>query len=268
MSHANVYHGPVSDVTHRPAPDQLTIDELARDAGMTVRNIRAHQSRGLLPPPDVRGRTGYYGREHLARLELIKEMQAEGFNLEAIRRLLPQTGGSSEEVLRFTRTVREPFEDEEPEIVDVMELGRRWGAVDDPNLDALERAQRLGLIRHLGDGTFEELSPRLGRAGQELVELGIPVERGLDVVEVVRGYAEGVAECFVELFLDEIWKPFDEAGRPEARWPEVQAALERLRPLASEALLAVFGLVMTQTTEEAMGKELGRLGDEAHDAAA
>ena len=28
---------------------------------MTVRNIRAHQSRGLLPPPQLRGRTGYYG---------------------------------------------------------------------------------------------------------------------------------------------------------------------------------------------------------------
>ncbi len=40
---------------------ELTIDELARETGMTVRNIRAHQSRGLLPPPEVRARTGYYG---------------------------------------------------------------------------------------------------------------------------------------------------------------------------------------------------------------
>ena len=43
---------------------RLTIDELARETGMTVRNIRAHQSRGLLPPPVVRARTGYYGPEH------------------------------------------------------------------------------------------------------------------------------------------------------------------------------------------------------------
>ena len=48
---------------------------------MTVRNIRAHQSRGLLPPPEVRARTGYYGPEHVARLRLIHDMQAEGFNL-------------------------------------------------------------------------------------------------------------------------------------------------------------------------------------------
>ena len=55
---------------------------------MTVRNVRAHQSRGLLPPPEVRGRTGYYGAEHVARVELIRELQADGFNLELIRRLL------------------------------------------------------------------------------------------------------------------------------------------------------------------------------------
>src|SRR5687767_15689444 len=87
------------------ATEELTIDELARRTGMTVRNVRAHQSRGLLPPPAVRGRTGYYGPEHLARIELIRELQAEGFNLEAIRRLLESTNGSSSEVLRFTRAV-------------------------------------------------------------------------------------------------------------------------------------------------------------------
>src|SRR5829696_444754 len=67
---------------------ELTIEQLAQDTGMTVRNIRAHQSRGLLPPPVIRGRTGYYGREHVARLELIAEMQADGFNLKAIERLV------------------------------------------------------------------------------------------------------------------------------------------------------------------------------------
>ena len=51
---------------------------------MTVRNIRAHQSRGLLPAPQVRGRTGFYGPEHEARIDLIRELQADGFKLEAI----------------------------------------------------------------------------------------------------------------------------------------------------------------------------------------
>src|SRR5690242_21839225 len=85
----------------------LTIDELAQRTGMTVRNIRAHQSRGLLPPPEVRGRTGYYGSQHLARIELIQELQAQGFNLEAIRRLVEAAPSATEEPLRFLRAVAE-----------------------------------------------------------------------------------------------------------------------------------------------------------------
>src|SRR3954462_8415654 len=84
--------GSVSDVTEAPeridaaGAGELTIDELAPRPGMPVRHIRAHQSRGLLPPPAVRGRTGYDGPAHLARIELIQERQAQGFNLQAIRR--------------------------------------------------------------------------------------------------------------------------------------------------------------------------------------
>src|SRR5437867_1760192 len=94
--------------------DELTIDQLAQRTGMTVRNIRAHQSRGLLPPPEVRGRTGFYGPDHVARVELIKELQAEGFNLDLIRRLLETAAGETEgELLRFARNLREPFGDEQ-----------------------------------------------------------------------------------------------------------------------------------------------------------
>ena len=67
---------------------RLTIGELAEAAGMTVRNVRNHRSRGLIGPPALVARTGYYGAEHLERLKLIRAMQAEGFNLEAISCLL------------------------------------------------------------------------------------------------------------------------------------------------------------------------------------
>lgn len=233
----------------------LTIDELARQSGMTVRNVRAHQSRGLLPPPEVRGRTGYYGSEHVARLELIKELQGEGFNLEAIRRLIESTGGSTDEVLRFTRAVREPFEEEESEIVDAAELARRFG---DGDAALMERAVRLGLYRPLGDGRFEQRSPRLARAGGELARLDVPLERILDLTERLRRHADGAARTFVALFLETVWRPFEEAGRPEERWPEVLDALQRMRPLAAESLVSMFQLVMTERVEEAFGRELAR----------
>jgi DNA-binding transcriptional MerR regulator len=241
----------VSDAT--PGAE-LTIDQLAQRAGMTVRNVRAHQSRGLLPPPEVRGRTGYYGDEHVARLELIRTLQDDGFNLEAIRRLLERSGGSSAELLRFTEAAREPFADEEAQVVELEELRRRFGAAG--RTDLLERAIALGLLRPLGGDRFEELSPRLAQAGAELAALGAGPEVALDVVEEMRAHADAVARLFVDLFLEHVWRPFDAAGRPPERWPEVRETLERLRPLARDALLAVFGLAMGDAVDRAFGEAL------------
>jgi DNA-binding transcriptional MerR regulator len=243
---------------------RLTIDQLAQQTRLTVRNIRAYQSRGLLQPPELEGRTGYYSDEHIARIELIRDLQAEGFNLEAIRRLIEEAGGETEEVLRFTRAVREPFEHEEPRQVALDELAQSWGDRADPTL--LQRALDLGLVRDLGDDKYEELSPRLGHAGLELARLGIDPHVALDVIEAARKHAEGVADAYVELFLEQIWRPFEAEGRPPERLPEVRDALERLRPLASEALLAVFGLAMTEATERAMDREVMKIDGEAADA--
>jgi DNA-binding transcriptional MerR regulator len=272
MAHSRMYDAVMAGTTQKGARKNgsgaeasMTIDELARETGMTVRNIRAHQSRGLVPPPEVRGRTGYYGEEHLARIELIKELQADGFNLEAIRRLLEGAGGSGAEVLNFSRALRAPFEDEQPEIIDMREMAERWGGRADPAL--IERAEKLGMMRRLGDGRIEILSPRLQRAGMELAELGVPAEVGLDVAAQVRTHARRVARVFIELFMDSVWKPFNRAGRPEEDWPKVRDALERLRPLASEALLAIFQQVMSEAVEEAAGRELQRELSDAGDGA-
>ncbi len=238
--------------------EELTIDELARRTGMTVRNIRAHQSRGLLPAPQVRGRTGFYGPEHESRINLIRELQADGYKLEAIGRLVDSAGGSSEEVLRFTRAVKAPFENEEPQIVTAEELAQRWDAGEAaPAL--LRKAEKLGILRPLPDGNFEELSPTLGRASAELGRLGIPAETALDVAAEIRKHSSAVAKVFVELFMKQVWKPFEEQGRPEHDLPAVRDALERLRPLASDALLAMFQLVMTEAVEVRMGREVERI---------
>src|SRR5271166_4821727 len=106
---------------------RLTIDELAQTTGLTVRNVRNYQSRGLIPPPEVQGRVGYYGPEHLARLHLVREMQAQGFNLAAIAHLLEEARGAGAEVLGFTRALMTPFETETPEIVRGAELLERLG---------------------------------------------------------------------------------------------------------------------------------------------
>jgi DNA-binding transcriptional MerR regulator len=237
-------------------PAQMTIGELARRTGMTVRNIRAHQTKGLLPPPEVRGRTGYYGEEHVARIALTREMQADGLNLEAIRRLLENADGGGAEILDFTRALRAPYEDEAPEIVEAAELVEVWGRGNTLDPKLMKRAEALGILRALPDGRVEVISPRLQRAGAELAVLGIGPEAALETAAALRRHSERIAATFVDLFVRQIWGPFDRAGRPEEDWPKVREALDQVRPLASSALLAMFQLTMGEATEKASERTL------------
>jgi DNA-binding transcriptional MerR regulator len=232
----------------KPAGDEMTIRQLAERTGMTVRNIRAHQTRGLLPPPIVRGRTGYYGEEHVARIELTREMQADGLNLEAIRRVLDSGDGSAAAIFDFTRALRAPFEDEAPEIVEAEELAALWEEPAD--VKRIRRAEKLGIFRTLPDGRVEVISPRLLRAAAALAELGIGAEGALVTAEKLRRHADGAARAFVELFVKEVWQPFEHAGRPERDWPRMNEALERMRPLAADALLATFQIAMGEAVEK------------------
>jgi hypothetical protein len=191
----------------------------------------------------------------VTRIELIRELQADGFNLELIRRLF-DSAGSSAAAVRFTRALRAPFVDEAPEVVTEAELAQRWGTPD-PKL--LRRAEELGLLRPLGGDRWEEPSPRLARVAAELAELGVSARQALEVAGRLRRHADSVADTFIKLFVETVWKPFEDAGRPEERWPEVSDALERLRPLAADSLLAVFGLAMDDAAERAFGRQLERL---------
>jgi len=243
-----------------PEPGEMTIGELARRTGMTIRNIRAHQTRGLLPPPVVRGRTGYYDEDHVARIELTRDMQAEGLNLEAIRRVLETTGGSSQEIVDFARAVRAPFEDETPEIYEPADLAASWG-MDEVDPKLIRRSEKLGVMRQLPDGKIEVLSPRLQRMATALIELGVTPEAGVATAEKLRESAEGASRAFIDLFVKQVWEPFDRAGRPEEDWPKMGEALERLRPLASEALLAMFQITMGEATEKAGERTLQEAGE-------
>jgi DNA-binding transcriptional MerR regulator len=238
------------------APDgMMTIGELAERTGMTIRNIRAHQTRGLLPPPEVQGRTGYYNQEHVARIELTREMQAEGLNLEAIRRVLESTGGSSKEMVDFARAVRAPFEDETPEIFAPDDFAAAWNvkAVDER---LLRRAEKLGVLRVLADGNIEVISPRLQRAATRLIELGVSPTAAVALAAKLHEHADAVARAYVDLFTEQIWEPFDKAGRPDEDWHKVLEALEAMRPLASDALLAMFQITMGEETEKAADRTL------------
>lgn len=242
---------------NRPNKGEMTIGELAERTGMTVRNIRAHQTRGLLPPPVVHGRTGYYNEEHVARIELTRELQAEGLNLEAIRRMGESlNNGAAEEIHNLTRMLRAPFEEEPPEIFELAELAELWQKEieEGRGLEMLERAEKLGTIRSLPDGKVEVVSPRMTRAATALAEVGMSSGAILETAEKLRRKADDIALLFTDLFLDQVWKPFDEAGRPESDWPKVRETLDRTRPLGADVLMGVFQIAMAEATDKAMGR--------------
>ena len=244
-------------------PAKMTIDQLAQRTGMTVRNIRAHQSRGLLPPPAIEGRTGYYGPEHVARIELISEMQADGFNLAAIKRLLADQRGSDSDKLGFKRALMAPWEDEEHEFITAEELFERLDLdPEKPDPKRLERALGMGFLVDLGEGRFEIPSPTLFRAAEQLRALGIDADTALDVLEEIERGSRSIARAFVKLFVEEVWRPFAAAGQSESEWPDVRGAIERLRPLATDAVMAVFRQAMTEAVEQRFGEELERRGSD------
>jgi DNA-binding transcriptional MerR regulator len=89
----------------------MTVTELADTVGMTPRNIRAYQSRGLLFPPLISGRVALYSGAHVARLELIASLQREGFTLAAIKRLITTPSSYSAIVADRRRRFRDGSSD-------------------------------------------------------------------------------------------------------------------------------------------------------------
>ena len=226
------------------AADGMTIDELARRAGVTTRTIRNHQTAGLLPSPTLVGRTGHYGEGHLARLRLIAQLQEQGYSLAGIGSLLKarQAGHSLTDVLGFEQALTAPWTDEEPQVVSPLEMLKLFPeAARHPEL--ILRGVQLGLMEPAGPNVRLP-SPRLVHAGSELVAVGVPLAAALEEVAQLREDLDRVAQRFVALFEDHVWQPFAEAGMPADQLPGVTDALRRIRPLAAATVQAVLAQAM------------------------
>jgi DNA-binding transcriptional MerR regulator len=224
--------------------DLLTIEQLAARSGLSVRNIRSHVTRGLLPPPRLRARTGYYAAEHVARLELITSLQQQGFNLTAISRLVKgPVASSAQETVAFYRTILSAWLPEEPEACSEADLAAMFGELPDPQRRAA--LERLGIIAPLDDGMVRLRNPALLRAGAAVMALGYDVDTLLGIAEVLFGHTRSVAQACLAMFVANHWEPFVAAGRPPEELPEIRRVIEELQPLASQAIVAAFQQQMT-----------------------
>jgi len=225
---------------------------------MTVRNVRAHASRGLLPSPQLRGRTAYYGADHLARLQLIAGLQQQGFSLAAIEAVVQHTPArSAEQALAFYRGILAPWQSEDPVELPYTELAA-WLGVE-PQPATLDRMHAEGVLEPLGEGRVRIPNPALLRAGAQTVRLGIPVEAVLALRPELVRHARAIAELFVGLFRDTVWEKHLAHGRPRSELSEVLRIVEELQPIGAQALLAAFRAAMPEAIEALVREEYERL---------
>src|SRR6478609_10002348 len=104
----------------------LTLDQLTERVGMSVRNIRFYTTKGLVPPPLRRGRSGYYTSDHVARLQLVQELQGHGFTLSAIEKYLAGIPDhATPEDIALHRTMLAPWMADSREEMSRAEIERR-----------------------------------------------------------------------------------------------------------------------------------------------
>lgn len=231
---------------------EWTIDELAREAGTTVRNIRVYQDRGLLDPPRRQGRLGLYSQDHLDRLCLILRLLERGYPMAAIRELLEAWRGQKGlgAILGFDEAVHRAFVDEESRHLTIQEMQELFPGDDG---SGLAKALQVGMIQRDGDG-FVTRSPGLLQAGAQLVADGMPIGDALEIGVAIWGSTDQLARWMVQSFVRFIWEPFRQSGMPEGDWPRILQALENSRNSAMTGVMSALGDALRRTTEETIAE--------------
>lgn len=244
-----------------PPRVELTIDALAKASETSARNIRAYQDRGLIPPPERRGRTGIYGAEHLSRLRIINQMLTRGFTLASIGELLQawESGQDISALLGLETAVSSPWTNETPKHYSFVELAKMFGGSFDPRW--LVKAHELEVLKPSGMG-FVAPSPRMIQAGAELVKAGIPLDEMLDVVKQLRSNVERAAEEMVHLVERHVFDPYGTPLPPREEAPRLGEVIWRLRPLVEMAVHAEVARAMEIAAKRHLGNRLAHVLDE------
>ncbi|MBZ9638927.1 MerR family transcriptional regulator [Streptomyces sp. PSKA30] len=207
----------------------LTIDELAARAGVTVRTVRFYGTKGLLPPPVIGPRrVGHYGREHLARLALIEELQHQGMTLAAIERYLQQLPPDlTAHDLAIHRAVVASWAPDVVETVTRAELERRAGrALGDEDV---ERLAAMGVVAP-ADGMYR-IDSGLLRLGVQLLDVPLSQEAILAARTALIEHSRAAAHELSQLLRGEVAER--DAGA-------VRSLSAHMQPIVVQALLTTF----------------------------
>ncbi|TVZ05923.1 MerR family transcriptional regulator [Trebonia kvetii] len=241
--------------------DEYRIDELARLAQTTVRNVRVYQDRGLLAPPRRDGRVGIYTDAHLARLRLIGQLLKRGFTFANIGEMLAvwERGGNLAEVLDLESAVGHPWSDEIPGHLTAEQLRETFAEEDTEENRA--RAVALGILEPDGEH-YRVPSPRLLSAGAEMVAAGMTLPAVLDLAERLRVHVDATARDMAATVAAHVVAAHLGDGRLQGKdIAEVAAIIRRLRPLAQIVLDAMLAQAMSQHVQEALSDHLAQVLD-------
>jgi DNA-binding transcriptional MerR regulator len=240
---------------------EYRVDELARLAATTVRNVRVYQDRGLLAPPRRDGRVGIYTDAHLARLRLIGRLLSRGYTFANIGEMLAvwERGGTLAEILDLESAVADPWTDEVPGYVTAEQLGVSFG--DGNTAENRARAADLGIVEPDG-ARYLVPSPRLLSAGAELVAAGMTLPDVLDLTERLRAQVDVVARDMAATVAGHVVAAHLRDGRYLGEdIAEVAAMVRRLRPLAQVVLDAMLAQAMPRHVRDALGDHFPELLD-------
>jgi DNA-binding transcriptional MerR regulator len=231
--------------------DELTIAELAARTGISVRTIRFYAGMGLIPPPAVRGRLGLYDERHVARLELVRDLQALGFTLAAIEGYLARIPlDCSPEDLALHRALLAPWLPEEPETVNRAELDVRAGRTLGD--DELARLGTLGVLRREGTQAWTLTSPDMLGYGLSLLDTEMDFAVQLASKQIIERHTNALATELVALFHDTVLREYRQRGRPPELRDRLIALLERLKPITVDGVVTNFQLAINRAIRESV----------------
>ena len=229
-----------------------TIDELAAVTGLTVRTVRFYASKGLLPPPLLRGRVGLYDPGHLARLRLIRELQEAGFTLTAIERFIDRIPpeATAEDVAVF-QALLTPWVAAAPEVLTRSELDALAGrTIDDDTLEALIAA---GFVEQVGDKGIRVRPAELA-LGLELLDLGVPRAMIAESMTLIEAATGELAEELAELLRRHLLRPYLAGQLGDDERAALSGVIERLRPLTIQAVMSAMQTSVDRAVRERVGR--------------
>ncbi len=238
---------------------EYRLDELARQAGVASTTVRLYQNKGLLDPPRLEGRTGWYDESHLSRLRLIARLQGEGYSLAGIANLLEQweQGRGLDAVIGVEAELDALIGDVHAIVLEPGELLDRFPeGVMTPEL--MQRAGALGLVEVTEDAKVRVADRRFLETGSSLAQMGIPADVILDEWEALVSHTDEIAARFISIFEAHLAPADWQASLDTDEARELARTLARLQATARQVLVAALDASVARLGRERLGQLIDR----------